>query len=417
MMEDFAPLVTSSHRQYRHADRSRSHARMSTELAESGSMQASRQASRFALFDALLSQSPELAEQAERVIKAQLPRYRAVPRQLLAGQVALYTNRLLRAARDGRPTVTDREVDELAAFVETRARQGIPADDVLRGWRIGFDVVAGCARQVAKQLDIDDAQVLACVQLMASWLDGATAAATGAHRSTDFELSLPQRGNRAMFVRGALFGDVPVVELHSQAQTFGLDPYGEYVAVRARLDRGTPSNKLERMLGFHDGARSSTVVDGYIVGFLPEPPPRRIDAVVGFGPAMPMERLVESHRLAERAVTAVEACRLRGAYDIASLGLRAAVAVDADVGELLCHRYLEPLAQGGSARELVATLRAYLACGMNVERTATRLFVHQNTVRYRLNRFEELTGASLHEPEDLFGVWWALEFSATRATR
>ena len=81
------------------------------------------------------------------------------------------------------------------------------------------------------------------------------------------------------------------------------------------------------------------------------------------------------------------------------------------VGDSLRKRYLEPLAEGGSARELMTTLRAYLACGMHVERTATRLFVHQNTVRYRLARFEELNGASLHEAEVLFEVWWALQLS------
>ena len=95
-----------------------------------------------------------------------------------------------------------------------------------------------------------------------------------------------------------------------------------------------------------------------------------------------------------------------------SLGLRAAVAADGDVGEALCARYLEPLAGGSSASELMATLRAYLACGMHVESTAERLFVHQNTVRYRLARFEELTGASLREPQVAFEVWWALERSA-----
>ena len=51
---------------------------------------------------------------------------------------------------------------------------------------------------------------------------------------------------------------------------------------------------------------------------------------------------------------------------------------------------------------------------MHVERTAERLFVHQNTVRYRLARFEELTGASLRDPKVAFEVWWALERAAMR---
>jgi DNA-binding PucR family transcriptional regulator len=33
-------------------------------------------------------------------------------------------------------------------------------------------------------------------------------------------------------------------------------------------------------------------------------------------------------------------------------------------------------------------------------------------VRYRIARFEELTGASLADTEVLLEVWWALELSA-----
>ncbi|WP_198528225.1 helix-turn-helix domain-containing protein, partial [Mycobacteroides abscessus] len=53
-----------------------------------------------------------------------------------------------------------------------------------------------------------------------------------------------------------------------------------------------------------------------------------------------------------------------------------------------------------------------LTITLHVERTATKLFVHQNTVRYRIARFEELTGTSLGDTEVLLEVWWALELSA-----
>jgi DNA-binding PucR family transcriptional regulator len=104
-------------------------------------------------------------------------------------------------------------------------------------------------------------------------------------------------------------------------------------------------------------------------------------------------------------------------HDVASLGLRAAVAADRDVGEAFSARYLEPLGTTGSADELKASLREYFACGMHVERAAERLFVHQNTLRYRIGRFEELTGASLRDPTAAFEVWWALEREAMRRPR
>jgi DNA-binding PucR family transcriptional regulator len=43
------------------------------------------------------------------------------------------------------------------------------------------------------------------------------------------------------------------------------------------------------------------------------------------------------------------------------------------------------------------TLLCYLMSGASVEVAATRLFVHRNTVRYRLNRAEELMGHRIAE--------------------
>jgi hypothetical protein len=214
-----------------------------------------------------------------------------------------------------------------------------------------------------------------------------------------------------------VFGAVPAAELRIQAEAYGLDPTREYLAFRARVGDGLSQHKLERSLGLHNAQPPtglSALVDGCVAGFLSEPPPRNTEAAVGVGPPRRLEHLTESYRSAARALATIQACDLKGAYDIPSLGLRAAVAMDTDVGEALRARYLEPLNEGGSACELIATLRAYLACGMHVERTATQLFVHQNTVRYRLARFEQLTGASLRETQVLFEVWWAVELAAMR---
>jgi DNA-binding PucR family transcriptional regulator len=34
--------------------------------------------------------------------------------------------------------------------------------------------------------------------------------------------------------------------------------------------------------------------------------------------------------------------------------------------------------------------------------------VHPNTLRYRLGRYRELTGADLSVTEEMIGAWWAL---------
>ena len=45
---------------------------------------------------------------------------------------------------------------------------------------------------------------------------------------------------------------------------------------------------------------------------------------------------------------------------------------------------------------------------MRTEATAERLHIHPNTLRYRLSRYEELTGVDLGETEEMVGLWLAL---------
>ena len=49
---------------------------------------------------------------------------------------------------------------------------------------------------------------------------------------------------------------------------------------------------------------------------------------------------------------------------------------------------------------LVETLRAYLDANCNQKETAKRLFVHEKTVKYRLETIQKLTELNLHEHND-----------------
>jgi DNA-binding PucR family transcriptional regulator len=69
--------------------------------------------------------------------------------------------------------------------------------------------------------------------------------------------------------------------------------------------------------------------------------------------------------------------------------------------QVLIERGYRPLARATSA-ELLGTASTYLALGRSVEGTARRLFVHPNTVRYRLRRVAELTGWNPTEPRDAY---------------
>lgn len=57
--------------------------------------------------------------------------------------------------------------------------------------------------------------------------------------------------------------------------------------------------------------------------------------------------------------------------------------------------------------ELLETLYMYFECGNSTELTAQKLYTHKNTIKYRLNRIQELTGMDLKKPDDNFQFYLA----------
>jgi purine catabolism regulator len=73
--------------------------------------------------------------------------------------------------------------------------------------------------------------------------------------------------------------------------------------------------------------------------------------------------------------------------------------------------YLRPLIEYGntSGADLINTLKVFLESGLNYRTTAAKLFVHHNTVRYRIQRIEELCGVNLESLEDRLSLSIALK--------
>jgi len=79
---------------------------------------------------------------------------------------------------------------------------------------------------------------------------------------------------------------------------------------------------------------------------------------------------------------------------------------DPDARAALISDVYEPLVSGGHA--LLDTLTTYLEQGSSLEATARLLFVHPNTVRYRLRRVTELTEYTPSAGRDGFTLWVAM---------
>lgn len=363
------------------------------------------------LLDAILVDRAGLAGEIRDEILAQLPGYRPIADLDLGRDISREIESAVAAARGGHERVSERELAAVAELGRVRARQGVPIDEMFLAWRIGLQVILRHCRDVAGGFGIDPSEMLELVQALLASSDRAMAIAANGHRGEELELARHDQEARTQLVKALLAGSMTPTEAHSLAQARGLAPSADYRAIRARPGPGVPQTELQRALGFQEAVLPrrglSAMIDGDLAGFLRAPARHDVPFAVGMGPPRPLESLGESFEHATRALSTALAFGLIGVKSVESLGVLPAIVSDTDVGDALCQRYLDPLV--GSTAEIATSLRVLFECKMQVDCAAERLFVHPNTLRYRVARFEELTGGDIGDPATAFEVWWALQ--------
>lgn len=132
------------------------------------------------------------------------------------------------------------------------------------------------------------------------------------------------------------------------------------------------------------------------------------EGAVVHGPPVP--GLTQAHLSATAAASAL---RVAAAWPDAPRPVSAddllperALAGDALARDQLVTEVFEPLDEGRGT--LVETLEAWFANGGSVEATARALFVHPNTVRYRIRQAAELTGLTATQPRHAYALRLAI---------
>ncbi|WP_020671386.1 PucR family transcriptional regulator [Amycolatopsis nigrescens] len=131
----------------------------------------------------------------------------------------------------------------------------------------------------------------------------------------------------------------------------------------------------------------------------------KLSAAFGEGPVVAgptVPSLAEAHQSAAEALSGLRAvvgwpAAPRPARSADLLPERA-LSGDAEAERLLIEEIARPLEQAGPT--LLQTVETYLEAGGVLETCARTLFVHPNTVRYRLRRAAELTGRNAADPRD-----------------
>lgn len=204
-----------------------------------------------------------------------------------------------------------------------------------------------------------------------------------------------------------------MVEATQAALECGLDPRGTYHVLRVPLEGRTADHIRAALLEVGVGAsevESLTVVHGDAALILARIPMRNdVPFPIGVSPPVAIGALADGFRLATRSVEAAQKLGRCGFSTLADLSIAAAVAVDHDVAQVLRTKYLGPFADSGAAGQgILETVAVYVEEGRNIAAAAKRLYVHVNTVRYRIERFESITGCCLRNSRTITEVWWVL---------
>ena len=217
-------------------------------------------------------------------------------------------------------------------------------------------------------------------------------------------------------------------EVASLLRAAELPPDGRYLAV---VFGGVGLEVAEELLTSYAGHALVAPREDEIAGFVldsPDAPPfpgwlREVAAVsLTAGVSGPADGCGALAGALREASSARRLAALRASSGIDDHPVAVATSAEADSHELLLasiaapvlrtfrDRLLGPVAAYDERHhaELLPTLRAFLDCDGSWNVCASRLYVHVNTVRYRIGRIEELTGRDLSTLPDRVDFFLAL---------
>lgn len=223
---------------------------------------------------------------------------------------------------------------------------------------------------------------------------------SAAGRRPDAEIA-----QRARLLRGLVLGTSPPADLDLLASGYRMPADGCYRALRCRPGDDAQARAVERALG----RALVEWVEQELLAVVPAATDAWPELAAGIGSAVALADLPRSFAEAAAALETASMFGITEAVTLDQLGVKVAVATRPEIGARLAARFVTPLlTAGATGADTLDTVAAHLRAGLRVNRTAQQLYVHPNTVRHRLRRFEEITGAQLDDIEDIVGIWWAL---------
>lgn len=366
------------------------------------------------IVDWLRGSIEELAARQLAVVRASFPSYDRIPDEELLRSSRRNVLRVAEtvAGQDGLPAdVVENEVQS----AQYRALQGVPAEDVAACYRAVLKVVRDAFFSRAAAEGVPFEVILTATQRLWAMTDRLMDDLTAARHDIELEVARREERQRLEFLHRLLAGSLLPSEMLHVGSAYGLDADRAYWVFRGRRATTDPhalTRQLERSCADSRFPALIGSVEADVAGIAAKRPVTadELGLVAAIGP-VPLAEIPHAWAEATRLLTVAAKYGRCGVVDSETLSIRIAVVQESELGDALYNRYVaRVLAESRMGEVLLESVRVLLAEKRYVPAAAEALNVHANTLRYRIEKFEELTGADLTDTESIIKVWWALEY-------
>jgi len=370
--------------------------------------------------EALRSRLAEVADRVVLTIIDEVPSYAGAFSGRMgevirnAVQLALGGFLTLATRQDGNAPPKAPAIEGAYQLGRGEARSGRTVEALLAAYRVGARTSWRDMADAAVDAGIDAEQLARFAELVFAYIDELSAASVAGH-TDELESSGRVRQRNLERLARALLTGAPADAVNAAAERADWEPPGALTAVVL------PESQVSHALTALDARALQPTDDvpglpeGHASLLVPSTGSasarrtllralRGTDAVVG--PSTPWLEVSASHRRALRCA----ALGIEGLVDSDDHLAALVLAADADARADLRARVLAPLAdlRPSTAEKLTDTLRSWLLHHGRRDAVAEELFVHAQTVRYRVGQLREIYGDRLEDPAFVLDATLAL---------
>lgn len=373
----------------------------------------------------LEQEQDDLGQKAAALIFSTLPSYAGVDEASVHESVGRNIRRAIATLVSGTPPPAH-QTGESAVTTAQRLSQGAPIEDIIRAYRVSLRVIHDRFLDLAEERGIPATRTLHYSNLLWEVGDWFTAGAAGEYRNHEVRSAVRDSVRQVELVRELLSGNLSDRQVRAAAATLALDPDETYAVFRIP-DTGVSTAEMRARID-HLRPRPEVATESGASGWVGlTSSPDALDAlgvVVAIGPGVGLVDLQASDDVATRILEILtpasssvlarprqsegDASVTAHSYRLSDVTWRL-VASDPVVQAVLVDTYIAPAERLGDFGELLLeSVHTYLSYDLNIARSADALVVHQNTLRYRLSKFEEITGRRLSATNTVVELSWVL---------